>query len=203
MKIAGISFSISIALWLVSCGKQESDVAKVHFTHVDSLTETYLILQDSLLHTWNVLMKDENEKLKNMQRLLDHMLSNEVYDQDQIQSLKQRLEQLERIRFSQKTMVNPHLVEEYDFASNSLIAEIISLAEADPRFDVNPKLRQWSESIKLADQRVDIYREEYDLVVNRFNQFVTQHQSDLKKIDKNWEGEKKPTFSEQETELDN
>jgi len=156
------------------------------------------MLQDTMLLTWNVMVKDENEKLENMDHLLSQLLTSAVYDKEQVLSLQQRLDQLERIRFSQKSMINPHVVEEYDFASNSLVTEIISLVESDPGFVQDQKLQQLTDLIKLADQRVSNYREEYDKVVTLFNEFVEKNNSDLKAIDKNWESEPKPTFSDQE-----
>ena len=48
---------------LLSCVRSTVSNEKTRFTHVDSLTETYLNLQDTLLHSWNVLAKDEQEKL--------------------------------------------------------------------------------------------------------------------------------------------
>jgi hypothetical protein len=199
VKIGGIFLFGVLGMMSASCVKQEN-TSNASFTHVDSLNETYLIMQDSMLHSWNVMVKDENEKLQHINRLLKKLVTNDFYDQDQIHSLQERLDQLERIRFSQKSMSNPHVVEEYDFAANTLITEIISLVESDPDFFKNQELQQLTDLIKLADQRISTYREEYDAVVVLFNEFLKKNETDLKEIDPSWEGELKPTFSEQEEE---
>ena len=199
MKLTGlfILFSGTFAL-SISCVKHEKETSTAVFTRIDSLTEAYLFLQDSMLHTWNVMMKDENEKLENIGRLLQELkkLSNE--DQARVESLEGRLEQLKRIRFTQKTMVNQHVVEEYDFASNSLISEVISIAESEPTFTQNTTLQQLTDWVKSADQRVPIYREEYDAVVDSFNQFLEQAKPYLQEIDKKNTGEKKVLFTSDE-----
>ena len=199
MKFTGllILFSGTIVL-SISCVKREKEASKAVFTRIDSLTETYLSLQDSMLHTWNVMMKDENEKLENVGLLLQELKANSGQDQSRIESLEQRLEQLNRIRFTQKTMVNQHVVEEYDFASNSLISEVISIAEGDPAFAQNTRLQQLTDSVKSADQRVPIYREEYDAVVSSFNEFLEQVKPYLPEIDEKNTGEKKVLFTSDE-----
>jgi hypothetical protein len=181
----------------ISCIKRENEASTAVFTKIDSLTEVYLSLQDSMLHTWNVMIKDENEKLKNLEFLLQE-LKNTGEDPELIQSLQQRLEQLGRIRFTQTTMVNPHVVEEYDFASNSLISEIISIAENNPTFTLNVHLQELTDRVKEADQRVPIYREEYDAVVDSFNHFVDKIKPYLPEIDENNHGEKKVLFTSEQ-----
>ena len=147
-----------------------------------------------MLHTWNVMIKDENEKIENIHILLEEMKDSDHFDKDEVESLHQRWEQLKRIRFTQKSMSNPHVVEEYDFASNSLITEVISLAESDPSFPQNTKLQQLTDLIKSADQRVSIYREDYDKVVDHFNQFLNEVKPFLQDIDEKSDGLKKALF---------
>ncbi|HEY5826350.1 MAG TPA: LemA family protein [Cyclobacteriaceae bacterium] len=199
MKFTGllILFSGTLAL-SISCVKQEKKASTPVFTRIDSLTDTYLALQDSMLHTWNVMMKDENEKLGNVDLLLQELKKLSDEDQARIESLEQRLDQLNRIRFTQKTMVNPHVVEEYDFASNSLISEVISIAESEPTFAQDTKLQQLTDWVKSADQRVPIYREEYDAVVDTFNQFLEKVKPYLPEIDAKNTGEKKVLFTSEE-----
>ncbi len=179
---------------LMSCGGKNSAEKKGDFTKIDSLTENYLTLQDSMLHSWNVMAKDENEKIRSMHKLLHSLLASQHYDKDQLVSLEQRLDQLERIRFTQKTMSNPHVVEEYDFASNSLISELISIAEADPKFSESAELQTVVDRIRTADQRVDIYRSDYDAATNGFNRFVEKYGEFLKDIDQKGNPHKRPLF---------
>ena len=177
-----------------SCTNRTSVPDHNNYTHIDSLTDTYLNLQDSLLITWNLMVKDENEKLKSMHELLQTMTSSDFFDKSQIVSIQQRLEQVERIRFNQKTMSNPHVVEEYDFASNSLIAEIVSLAESNSTFIQKKELQSLIDYINVADQRVNYYRSDYDSIAKKFNLFLEAHEINMKDIDQNATHEKRPLF---------
>jgi hypothetical protein len=179
---------------LAGCGGKNSFRERESFTKIDSLTENYLTLEDSILQTWNAIMMDENKKINSMHELLHLLLNSHRHDKAQLISLEQRLDQLERIRFNQKTMANPHIVDEYDFASNSLIFEIISLAESDSSYDENKDLQHWVNNIKIADQRVTIYRSDYDSVTNRFNLFLEKHKNYLIELDRDLSREKRPLF---------
>jgi hypothetical protein len=188
-KLAIIGFSAA----LLACGGRNSTENQA-FTKIDSLTENYLSFQDSMLTTWNVIMKDETKKISAMHELVHTLLSSQQYDKAQLISLEQRLDQLERIRFNQKTMANLHIVEEYDFASNSLVSEIISLAESDASFPRNANLQRLVDNIKIADQRMVIYRSDYDSVTMRFNHFLDENKSYLESLDEELSQEKRPLF---------
>lgn len=180
--------------FLLSCSQQQANHEGTTFTKIDSLTETYLILQDSLLHAWNVMAWDEKEKTKAMHGLIHLMHQKEEFDDQQLATLEQRLDQLDRIRFTQKSMANNYVIEEYDFASNSLVSEILSLAEADPEFIKNVAVQRLVDKIKLTDQRVNEYRSEYDRAATRYNTFLERNENYIKKIDKDYTGEKWALF---------
>jgi hypothetical protein len=179
---------------IAACGTKHETARTDDFTKIDSLTETYLSLQDTMLESWNIMLKDENLKIRSMHALLHHLLSTPGFDQSQLISLEQRLEQLDRIRFTQKSMCDPHVVEEYDFASNSLISEILTLAESDPGFANDSQLQDLTDEIKSADQRVNIYREEYDSATRQFNTFLEEYKDYLKDIDETATAQKRPLF---------
>jgi len=178
----------------MSCNKQQANHNKTTFTKIDSLTETYLILQDSLLHAWNVMAWDEKEKTKAMHSLIHLMHQKEEFDNQQLITLEQRLDQLDRIRFTQKSLANNYVIEEYDFASNSLVSEILSLAEADTEFIKNVTAQRLVDKVKTTDQRVDEYRAQYDQAATRYNMFIERNKLYIKEIDKDYTGHKWALF---------
>jgi hypothetical protein len=159
-----------------------------------SLTERYLLLQDSMLHAWNLMMNDDNQKLKSMQHLIHEMAIGRQADTHELASLQERLEQLWRIRFTQRTMANPDVIEEYDFAANSLVVELVALANSAPNFEQNTTLQSLTENITMADQRVLLHRADYDEIVKQYNTFLWNNKELIKAIDKNSSLEKKPLF---------
>jgi len=178
----------------VACSHSDAPQTTQVFSKLDSLTDTYLVLQDSMLLSWNMMTHDENKKLNSMHEILKAMMGSNLFDQAQVISLEQRLEQLKRIRFTQKSIANPYVVDEYDFASNALISDIITKAESFPEFIQQKDFQLHIDYIKLADQRVEQYRAAYDSIVSQFNAFLDEHKKFLKDIDQNAPEEKKPLF---------
>ena len=87
------------------------------------------------------------------------------------------------MRYDQASMSDSEVVSEYDFASNSLVTELIALAESQPEFAYNPTLQKLVDSIRAADQRVSNYRQEYDEIALRFNRFVERNRNSLEDLE--------------------
>ncbi len=180
---------------LMSCGRSATSNEKTTFTHIDSLTDTYLTLQDTLLHSWNVLVKDEQEKVEAMDNVLHQLLKTAMPETSQLEVLENRLRQLKQIHITQKSLSNPYVIEEYDFAASSLVSEILTLSQSNPSLIQNKNLSALIDKIKIADQHTSLYRSGYDSIAYEFNAFLERNQSVLKDIDKNGVIEKKPLFS--------
>jgi hypothetical protein len=114
--------------------------------------------------------------------LLHELLVTSGDQQDQLKRYEEQLEQLVRLRYTQQSMGNADVVEEYDFASASLVSELISLAESKPEFTYNTTLQKLVDDIRIADQRVANYREEYDIIVMKYNQFIERNTPFLTEI---------------------
>jgi len=180
---------------LMGCGeKPAASVQEPSFTKADSLTDRYLSFQDTLLQAWNMMINDDNQKIKAMHHLLHELMVSNPEDRDVFKSLEERLDQLMRMRYTQKSMQNPDVVTEYDFASNSMVTELISLAESKTEFAYNVTLQKLVEDIRQADQRIDLYRYEYDSVAQLYNQFLDQNQAHLKDIEPEHAPEKRALF---------
>jgi hypothetical protein len=189
---SGISF-FCLLFTICSCGDQKN-VESTHFTKVDSLTETYLDLKDSMLEVWNTMIHDDNQKIKAMHNLLHELEVSNPSKKDEYKVFRERLDQLVNSRYTQKSMENAHVIEEYDFASNALVSELIALAESQTQFAYNTTLQKLVETIRTSDQRVENYRLEYDRIASEYNMFLDENKMLLKEIDKDTFMEKKPLF---------
>lgn len=188
----GILLSACSLLW--NCGDKSNTTHDTTFTHQDSLTERYLGLQDSVLKAWNIMIHDDNEKIKTMHNLLHELAVSDPSQQEELAAFEERLTQLKQSRYTQKTMENADIIEEYDFASNALVIELIALAEGQTTFSDNTTLQKLTDEIRMADQRVNNYRAEYDAVVIAYNNFIEKNKESLKEIDRSNNVEKKPLF---------
>jgi hypothetical protein len=178
---------------IIGCGKN-SDTDQTTFTKVDSLTDVYLSLQDSMLQSWNVMINDDNQKIETMHNLLHELMITSPDESDALNIYEEQLDQMTELRYTQKSMGDEDLIEEYDFASNSLVIELISLAESQKEFAYNTKLQKLVEDIRIADQRVSNYRQDYDDITMRYNQFLKTNHLYLKDISQADSLEMKPLF---------
>lgn len=193
MKYCWPLFAVGIFTTLIACSSN-TRTEKTVFTKADSVTDTYLVLQDSLLQTWNVLVNEENEKINSLNALLDHLMAAGDHEKSMLTSLNNRLDQLRKIRITQKTLGNPYVVEEYDFASNSITTEILSIAEGGTVMIQNSKIVTLVDKIKLAETRMEVNRSLYDSVALTLNAFLDKHGNLLREVDKKSNLEKKPLF---------
>jgi hypothetical protein len=182
------------ALILTGCNNPKTRDMATHFTRIDSLTEVYLNLQDSLHTAWNLMISDDNKKIKAMHNLLHELKISAQLDPEKAKSLEHRIEQLKRIRYTPKSMSNPDLVAEYDFASTSLVNELIALSEGHSAFAYNTTMQKLVDQIRKAEESIEHYRSDYDAIVVVYNRFIQENKDHMREIDHTSRVEKKPQF---------
>lgn len=170
MRIQSCLFLVSVIGW--SCANNRSGDHEA-FSQEDFVTENYLAYQDSLVHAWNLMISDDNEKLSALHALLEELRSTEqTSTQLSLVRFDERLQQLHRIRYTQKSMANNDVIEEYDFASTALVREILTAAETSTAFPVNARLQVLVDQIRMAEERIGNYRSDYDDLVSHYNSFL-------------------------------
>lgn len=179
---------------LLNCGQKPESTEKTSFTKADSLTEFYLALQDSLHHTWHMMINDDNQKIKTLRNLLHELKVTEPEAAEQYAAWGERIDQLSRLRYTQKSMANADVITEYDQASYTIINELIIEAESKPQFAYNTTLQILVEQIRAADERMLNYRQEYDSIVYTYNQFVEKNIKYLSETEEGVSIDKKPLF---------
>lgn len=177
-----------------ACKKQQPQQSQAIFTQADSLTEVFLNYQDSILLNWNLMRNDDNKKIKAMLGLLHELEIGGNLDPKNIHALEERIRNLKDTRYTNESISNIELVEEYDFVSNSLISELISLAESHTSYTSNTAMKSLVEQIRMADQRVENYRASYDKLITAYNKYLDQNRAQLENIDVAGNLDKMPMF---------
>ena len=156
--------------------------------------DTYLSLQDSIYKVWTVMINDDNQKITAMHNLLHELKLTNAEEQETIRSFEERLSKLTQLRYTQKSLSEADVVSEYDFASNSMVTELTSLAESRAEFSYNTTLQKLVNDILAADQRVENYRAQYDQIAGRFNEFLDKNKTVLIDSGEDKTAEKKALF---------
>jgi hypothetical protein len=185
-------FFLAAMLILASCGEKQQS-PETHFTKADSLTDTYLSIQDSLVEAWNLIITDDNHKVEAMHNLIHELMVGRSADIE-LKAYENRLNSLTNARYTLKTMVNPDVIEEYDFASNALVTELISLAESQRQFAYNSTLQKLVDNIRVTDERVIELRNNYDVIAERYNRFLEQNHDFLNEMHSDTFYDKRPLF---------
>lgn len=177
---------------MLNCTSKPQSPEHTAFTKQDSVTDTYLAYQDSILWAWNVMINDDNQKIKAMHHLLHELKVTNPDGKEAFQQFEERLELLNTLRYDQKSIANAEVVEEYDVASTSLVSELLAFAEGQNEFAYNTTLQNLAEEIKMADERVGNYRADYDAIVTGYNRFLERNKNYLTELTDT--PEKKPLF---------
>jgi hypothetical protein len=170
-----------------SCSSSSTLHERTHFSRADSLTEVYLVLQDSLLQSWNRIMRTELDRSAALNSIIDNMQRTTLINDEEWKAYRTTLEQLERIRFTQKSMNDPHVIEEYDKACSELVRQLTVLSIA------SAQMQTAADELASFNESNVYYRRYYDSLAYEFNTFIQVNSVDLS-LDSNLQLEKKPMF---------
>ena len=109
IKLSGI-FCVGAVL-LAACMEKPKN-QYTHFTKADSVTETYLNLKDKMFETWNLMMRDDNQKIRAMRNLVHELgvTNHSLHEDLEVYTTLQRL--VETIRTADQRVNNYRI--EYD-----------------------------------------------------------------------------------------
>lgn len=187
-----VSLCIALpCLLLCSCVQRTAIVRETPFTKIDSLTEQYLELQDSMLHAWNVMINDDNYKIATMGNVLTELQESGRFEQELLDSVAMRLDKMKLIRYDQKTIANARVISDYDYLTGSLTDFLTQLVESHPN---DRRLAEMITQIELANKRIPAHRHNYDFFVIRYNQFLEANEEYLKEIDARLSADQRPYF---------
>ena len=164
----------------VLCCAKRGDIYYTSFTKADSVTDTYLSLQDSVLRSWNMMIHDDNQKIKTLRNLLHELQV--TTSGDTLNVYTEKLDNLKELRYDEKTMWDRGVIEQYDQVSRQLMNDLVSIAEARSEFNYNTTLQKLVQEIRVADQRIDLFKSEYDVITAKFNAYLQANKDYLIEI---------------------
>ena len=182
---------------LFSCKGPETHLqSNIKFTKVDSLTERYLNLEDSILYAWNTLINEDNHKIRLMHDLVHQLLESKAFEEDQekLIILENQLNMLSGMNLTPESIRDSGLVHSYDSASHTIVMELMHITEPYDRYADDRKVQKIVSAIREANLRSDINRSNYDLVAGQFNTFIERNKDYLSDKDQNLTVEKRPLF---------
>jgi hypothetical protein len=164
----------------IMCCAKRGDIYYTSFTKADSVTDTYLSLQDSVLRSWNMMIHDDNQKIKTLRNLLHELQV--TTPGDTLTVYTEKLDHLKELRYDEETMWDRNVIEQYDQVSGQLTHDLISMAETRSEFKYNTTLQKLVQEIRFADERIHLFKSEYDVITTKFNTFLQANKDYLIEI---------------------
>lgn len=192
-------FAVPTLLFVGVCcckGPETHLQSNIKFTKVDSLTERYLNLEDSILYAWNTLINEDNHKIRLMHDLVHELLVSGEYEEsrEKLIMLENQLNMLSGMKITPESIRDSDLIQDYDSASHTIVMELIAITESYERNADNRKVQKIINAIRETNLRSDINRSNYDWVAGQFNNFIERNKEYLSDKDQNLAVEKKPLF---------
>jgi len=181
-----------MALILVACNKNSSTTLTP--TAVDSLKTVYLDINSEMDTAWNVMMKDDDEKLQNLKRILQEVEYSGNYNRLKLDSLMNEIDVLLSVRYDQQSMADSELINKYDDMTTQVLGNVTNFTTGLVQFEQYPTMGQLLQEVFEADDRVLRYRIDYDKTAKQFNAFIEAHESDLQLVAKQKILQPKPLF---------
>lgn len=187
MKSVSLIGFAAMAVFAIACSTSNSihEHSSTSFSKADSLTDAYLILSDSVLQSWNRIVGNEIDKTRTLQEIINDLDNASLLSDELRESFQVRMEQLERLRFTQESLKDPNSVQDYDLAFQSIVDDLSKLTQ-DNAGAVFGQLQENS----------IITRSSYDRFAKAFNDFLQENRSMLKDLNANNELDAKPLFVE-------
>ncbi len=175
-----------------SCGKKTSTTLSP--SAIDSLRTVFQGINVDLDNTWKEMIKDDDDKLANMRRILQEVEYSGKYNRLKLDSLKKDIDQLAEVRYDQQSMSDSELINTYDDMTNQVMGEVMVFTTRLEQFEQYPIMGELLQEVFEADERVLHYRIQYDRLAKSYNSFLETHEGDLKALARQNDLQPKPLF---------
>lgn len=179
ISLIGLAIMAFIACACSSSNTIHEHANSTRFTKADSVTDIYLLLNDSVLQSWNRIVGNEIDKTRTLQEIITDLDNASLLSEEARESFQIRVDQLEKIRFTQESISDPQNVEDYDLAFQSLVADLTKVTKENA-----------SSMFGNLQKNTLLRRLSYDSLARTFNMFLEENRSVLKDL----ELDEKPLF---------
>ena len=166
-----------IMLVIYGCGNK-ANKTKAVIADIDSVKMVLVSLQDSTSKTWQTMIREDDQKIIYLKRLIDEVSYTKVYDKAVYDSLVAGIENLKAIRYDQNSMADSDKIDLYDETTAEMVNKVITFAQNHPNYEDYPIMAELINDILDADNKVIYRRVDYDNIAIEYNKFI-QHNQDL------------------------
>ena len=139
------------------------------------------VLRDSVEVKWRDVSAADQQLLGTTGLLLRELKGQPGINPTQLQGLEQANRRLKLRRYTQQTMANSALIDQYDAAQDSLLRALYPVAA--PNGDApSANIRGFVEGIQQTESGVVGIRVSYDRAARQYNDYLKLHQTELQNV---------------------
>ena len=163
-------FWVLLLTWLVACKNNTNQNQENSVTSFD-LT---LAKADS---SWNLMMKSDDSKLDDMNRLAEELLLIENCDSASLIQAREQILDLRKIRYTKETLGEPGLIDRYDSLTTAAIGLLRAEISRNEKAGHYQLIEQLKSEIITADDSVLFYRKGYDSFASMLNEEMQKNKA--------------------------
>ena len=173
---------ILISIISASCGSSKHNAEQTNFDRIDSLRSHLLTIEDSLLYRWNIMLNDDNERIRSLAKLVKKLRSVDAIDSSQMASIQNELEELKKSRYFMTKMTSEE-IDTFDSVSFALSRKIVQISDSVGLSEKDDWVNDLISSIHAKEGQILLCRIKYDNVAKEHNEFVEIHKDVIDDID--------------------
>lgn len=158
--------------------KKKEDKNEEEITTTQLTSDQIKVLLDSSIvkvnATWDSLILQDDNKMKDIKRLLDEVSYNAASDEKRLKELYKLYDLASETRYTLDN-INDANIDKYDEIQNKLITAANELAESTPNIEGQPLAIELMNDISEADGMVFSKRGDYDMWAKQINTTLTDY----------------------------
>ena len=164
-----------------SCKPDGSKAAALNPASAAATKAQFEVLRDSVDLKWRSMTDSDDQKIGVTRLLLRELKGQRGIDAGQLQGLEQANARLKARRYTQQTMANSALIDQYDTAQDSLLHALYPVAAPNGAAPTE-NARNFVEGLQQLDGGVVGFRVQYDRAAHQYNDYLKLHQAELESL---------------------
>ena len=178
-----------VTVCAVSCKRDGAKTAASNPASAAAVKAQFDVLQDSVDLKWRNMTESDDQKIGVTRLLLRELQGKPGIDAGQVQGLDRANARLKKRRYTQLTMSNSALIDQYDNAQDSLLKAVYPVASPNGNAP-SENARNFVEGIQQLDAGVVGFRVQYNQAVRQYNDYLKLHQAELQSLGGKYAGVK-------------
>lgn len=177
--------SMTTICFLFSCSEKKTETQDKTVLTNDLTANQLTALNDSCTKAWVMMLDSDNQKIKDIERLLQEISYIPNHNDNEVKRLSMKAKELTTLRYTEES-VSTEQIDAYDKATDDLLKSVFELKRTTKGVEQYTLTEELDQSIREADGKVINYRVLYDAWAQKYNEALQKS--------KNTEFKKKITF---------